>query len=233
MSTAQDRTMRATVESTASGRRTLAGSPQRLSEDRRRTRRRGASVAVLLILLGAAGAVYLSAQGQARIEVVSLAKPVLRGQVIGAADLATLQMTVDGGRARLSTPSLAATDIVGRAALLDLPAGQLLSPELVAAATPTEEGTMTVGVRLPADALPAHTLRAGEWVRVVRTDSSSGEAQELVTRAMVVSSESSTAGGLGSDGDAVVRLAVPGESADLVAGAASVNGGLRLLGIRP
>jgi flagella basal body P-ring formation protein FlgA len=88
------------------------------------------SVAVLLILLGAAGAVWLSAQGQARVGVVALARPVHRGQVVTAADLATVQVNVDGGRVRVATPASAARDIVGRAALLDLPAGQLLSAEL-------------------------------------------------------------------------------------------------------
>jgi type IV secretory pathway VirJ component len=230
MATAQSRGSRTVFEGEVAGRRTLAGSPQRLGEQRRRGRRQGVSVALLLMLLGAAGAVYLASQGQARIDVVALAKPVQRGQIVTAADLATLQMSVDGGRARLATPALAATDIVGRSVLVDLPAGHVLTPELVASATPGEPGTVTVGVRVPADALPASTVRAGEWVSVVRTDSSTGNAQELVSRAMVVSSSSPR-----SDGseETVVRLAVPAETADLVAGAASMNGGLRLLGVRP
>jgi hypothetical protein len=193
-------------------------------------------LAALLVLAGSAGAVFLSSQGQARVDVVALARPIQRGQIVTAADLATVKVSVDGGRVRVATPASASSAIVGRAALVDLPAGQLISPELVAAATPLADGSVAVGVRLPADALPADTLRAGEWVRIVRTDSSSGEAQELVARAMVLSRSAPSSpgsGGSGADGDSVVRLAVPSDSADAVAGAASVTGGLRLLGIRP
>jgi hypothetical protein len=234
MSTAQKRAVRGTAET--GSRAALTGSPQRLSEHRRRTRRQGMSVALLLVLTGAAGAVFVSSREQARVDVVVLAHPIERGQIVTAADLATVKMGVDGGRVRAATPASASGDIVGRAALVDLPAGEILSPELVAAATPLAEDTVAVGVRLPADALPADTLRAGEWVRVVRTDSSSGQAQELVPRAMVLSRSQTSAfgsGGSGEDGDSVVRLAVPTDSADAVAGAASVTGGLRLLGIRP
>lgn len=233
MSTAHDRIARSTAESEGSGRRPLTGSPHRLNAERRRVRRRGLSSALLLMLLGAAGAVYLSAQGESRIEVVALARPVARGHILTEDDLATIQVSVDGGRARLSTPTVAAAAIVGRAVLADLAAGQPMSPELVAAATPVDPGTVAVGVRLSSDALPADQLRSGEWVRIVRTDGSTGQAQELVSRAVVLSSVSPATDGLDPDADTVVRLAVPLESADAVAGAASVNGGLRLLGVTP
>jgi hypothetical protein len=213
----------------------LVTSPDRLSADRRRGRRQGALLAVLLMLAGAAGAVYLASAGQPRIDVVALARPLARGDVVQAGDLATVRVAVDGGRVRLATPASAVKDIVGKAALVDLPAGTLLSPELVSAATPPL-GEATVGIRLPVEALPSPALRSGEWVRIVRTDPATGEAQEIVGRALVssVTMPGELSSGVGrADGEVVVHVAVPASSADEVAGAASVRDGVRLLGVHP
>jgi hypothetical protein len=213
----------------------LVSSPDRLGADRRRSRRQGVLLAVLLMLVGAAGSVYLASAGRPRVDVVALAHPVARGDVIRAGDLATVRLAVDGGRVRLASPASAGTDIVGKAALVDLPAGTLLSPELFSAATPPL-GEATVGIRLPVEALPSPALRSGEWVRIVRTDPATGEAREIVPRAMVsaVTAPDELSGVAGDgDGDVVVHVAVPASAADDVAGAASMNGGVRLLGARP
>lgn len=209
----------------------LAGSPARIAAARRSGRRQGLLVATLLILLGAAGAVYLANASTSRIEVMAVAHPVPRGQVVTAADLAVVRVSVEGGHLRVSTPQTAARDFIGKAALIDLPTGMLATPDLVAAATPTA-GQVSVGVRLPADAMPAALLRPGELVRVVHTDQASGAATVIAERAQVLSVSAPPANALG-DQHTVVYLSVPAPSAQAVAGAAATNDGVRLLGIRP
>ena len=220
---------------TPSGRRTgeqetLEGSSARLAATRRRARRTGLLVAPLLMLAGASGAVYLASAQSGQVDVVALARPVAHGDVITAADLATVRVTAEGGRVRLSTPASARRDLVAKAALVDLPAGMLMTPELVAAATPPATG-VAVGVRLSADALPAPTLRPGETVRVVRADPASGHAQVITSQATVLSVTS--AAGISGDQDTVAYLSVPPDDAADVAGAASTKDGVRLLGVRP
>jgi len=209
----------------------LAGSPGRLRTDRRRTRRQAMLVAPLLMLAGASGAVYLASQHPGQVDAVALARPLQRGQIVAAGDLATVRVSAEGGQVRLATTTTARRDVLGRAALVDLPAGTLMTPELVAAGTPPPNG-VTVGVRLAADALPAARLRSGEWVRVVHTDSASGEAKVVASQALVVSVTAVSSVGSG-DTDTVVYLSVPNDSAAAVAGAASSRNGVRLLGVRP
>jgi hypothetical protein len=209
----------------------LAGSSDRLRMDRRRTRRQAMLIAPLLMLAGASGAVYLASQHSGQVDAVALAHPLQRGQVVTADDLATVRVSAEGGQVRLSTTTTSRRDVVGKAALVDLPAGTLMTPELVAAGTPPPNG-VTVGVRLAADAMPAAHLRSSEWVRVVHTDSTSGEASVVASHALVLSVTAVSSVG-GGDTDTVVYLSVPNDSAAAVAGAASSRNGVRLLGVRP
>jgi hypothetical protein len=207
-----------------------SGPRDRLEAARRRQRRHGMLLATVLMLGGASGALYLASVGDDRVDVMALAHPVSRGDVITSQDLATVRVSVAGGQVRMLAPA-AADAVVGKAALVDLPAGTFVTPEVVSAATPPL-GEATVGLRLAADALPASELRAGEWVRVVRTDPSTGEAEQLVGRASIASIRESDDGDTGG-GDVVVYVAVPAGSADELAGAASVRDGVRLLGVQP
>jgi len=208
----------------------LAGAPQRLGAAGRRARRQGVLLAGLLILAGAAGALYLSTSGDAGTDIVVLARPVPRGQVVTAADLATIQVTARGGRVRLATPAVAAASVVGKAALIDLGAGTPISAQMVASSTP-DLGQVSVGIRVASDGLPDALLRAGQAVAVVRTDASSGDGEIIVEKADVLSVTRPSATSAG-DGDIVVYLSVPAEQASSVAGAASTRGGVRLLGVR-
>lgn len=208
----------------------VTGAPSRLGEGGRKARRQGVLLAALLMLAGAAGALYLSTSSNTGTDIVVLARPVPRGQVVTAADLATVKFSAQGGRVRLATPAIAAASVIGKAALIDLGAGTPISPQLVAASTP-DLGQVSVGVRVPSDGLPDALLRAGQDVSIVRTDASTGNGEVIVTDANVLSVARPSASGAG-DGDIVVYLSVPAAQASTVAGAASTRGGVRLLGVR-
>jgi hypothetical protein len=210
----------------------LTGSPARLAADRRRARRQGLLLAPVLMILGAAGALWLAAQGGGQIEVIALAAPVERGQIVAETDLAVVRLSAEGGQVRLATPATAQRDLVGKAALVDMPAGTLLTPEMVAAGTPGSAG-VAVGVRVAADAMPAPVLRSGEWVQVVGTDPAAGQATVLAPSVEVLSVAPATTEATGGRADTVVYLSVPPESAAQVAAAAATDNGVRLLGVRP
>jgi hypothetical protein len=215
------------------GESSVVGSPDRFASARRRGRRRGMLLALLLMVDGGFGAVLLSGRGDAaQVEVVALAHAMRRGEVVSSADLAVMRLTADGGTVRVATPASVERDVLGKALLVDLPAGTLLTPELVAASAPAASG-VAVGMRLATEELPAATLRPGEWVQVVHTDRTSGEASVIAPRAEVL--DVSHVAGPGGDHstDTVVFLSVPAESASVVAGAASAEGGVRLLGVGP
>jgi hypothetical protein len=208
----------------------VAGTPARLGEGGRKARRQGILLAALLMLIGAAGALYLSTSASTGTDIVVLARPVSRGQVVTAADLATVTFSAQGGQVRLATPAVAAAAVIGKAALIDLGAGTPISPQLVAGSTP-DLGQVSVGVRVPSDGLPDARLRAGQDVAIVRTDASTGDGEIIVPEAGVLSVTFPSSSGAG-DGDIVVYLSVPAAQASAVAGAASTRGGVRLLGVR-
>jgi len=195
---------------------------------RRPPRRRRGTVAVglLLVVLGAAVAYWAASRGEPAAQVVALAAAEQRGHVLTAADLATVSVTVSGGQPRLATPELARSALLGRALLLNLPAGTLLTPEMVGDAAPPA-GTVALGVKVSPDALPSLTLRPGETVQVLGFDGSSGQAVVLSSQAAVTAVDPDTTAG---NGAMVVYLIVPAGDAPAVATAAASTQGVRLLG---
>jgi len=195
---------------------------------RRPPRRRRGTVAVglLLAVLGAAVAYWAASRGEPATRVVVLAAAEQRGHILTAADLATVSVTVSGGQPRLASPELARAALLGRALLLNLPAGTLLTPEMVGDAAPPA-GSVALGVKVSPDALPSRTLRPGETVQVLGFDGASGQAVVLSRQASVTSVDPDTAAG---NGAMVVYLTVPVTDAAAVATAAASAQGVRLLG---
>ncbi|MDT3446426.1 SAF domain-containing protein [Pseudofrankia sp. BMG5.37] len=188
----------------------------------------GALLGLLLAVLGAGGALWLGSGSQPTVDAVALARPMQRGQVIAAADLAVVRVAASGGAVRLATPAIARAAVVGRQALVDLPAGTLLTPELVGSiAGPA--GTLTLGVAVDAAGLPSSSPRPGEQVDVVGVDPATKDAVTLAQRVTVT--EVGRPAGSSEAGVTVVYLAVPAELAARVAAAAATSPGVRLLGV--
>lgn len=189
---------------------------------------RGVGLALVLVLLGAAGALWFASRGNSRIDVVALNTSLRRGQVVDASDLTVARVAVDGASARLTSPAVARQALVGRTVLLDLAAGTLITPEMVGSIAPPA-GDASVGVQVAAGALPSVRPRAGDWVQVVAGDS--GGQAHLIGAPVQVTAVTSPINN-SSTGDVVVYLIAPTGTARDIAGAAGTDTGVRLLGVR-
>ncbi|WP_157475048.1 SAF domain-containing protein [Parafrankia sp. EUN1f] len=191
----------------------------------------GAAAALLLMLVGAAGAVWLASDDSGRsIEVVTLTRPLARGTEVTPSDLAVVRVDVEGSGVRLTAPAAARGELVGRQALIDLPAGTLISPEMVGSvALPT--GTVTLGVTVSAQDLPSAAMRPGEQVSVLGYPLAAGGPQ-LLARGVTVT-EVQRPQTAGQPGQTVVYLQLPEQAAMDVAAAATLDQGVRLLGSAP
>jgi hypothetical protein len=151
---------------------------------------------VLLVVGCALAALMLAAGNRDRTPVVALADDVARGEVLTAADLATVYVESDSAIA--TTPSEEQDSLVGRAAVGDLPSGALVTDgQLGYPVEVLEPGAGTVGLMLEAGQLPSLTLSPGDEVSVVAGgDPTAGrEPGEVVHRGVVVRVEEQTVDG--------------------------------------
>ena len=191
----------------------VAASPPKL-------RRRPAVVvlSVLATCLGAviAGWAYLSSSTAQ--EVVAVRVTVHRGEVVTAAELMTVRVGVDP--ALRVVPADRIASVVGRRAVLDLPAGGLVTTGSLSAAVVPPAGMSVVGVGLAPALLPGAQLRPGDRVRLIGTPAQGGEvtagAQPTIEGTVV----SITPGA--DNGQTLVSVQVPSpEAAEAAARAAS------------
>lgn len=205
------------------------------SQQRRSRSRRGMAGAALLVLLGAGTGVWAVTWSGDEVDAVVLIRPISRGQLIEPGDLAVARVSADGTGVRLASPSTAREALVGRQALLDLPMGTLVTPEMAGSALPPA-GQARVGLRLAPEALPSTQVQAGDWVRVVLPDELSGEPTsigEAVQVAAVAPADGSGGGTAGAGGDTVIHLNAPEDVAAWIASVAAQSPqALRLLGVR-
>ncbi len=188
----------------------------------------GAAVALLLMVLGAAGALWLSSDDARRVDAVALARPLARGTVVAPGDLAVVGVDARGGAVRLATPATARRALVGRPVLLDLPAGTLLSPEMVGSVT-AAAGQVSIGVAVGPDGLPSASVRAGDVVGVLGFDAATSRAVLLARDVRIA--EVRLQVDAGHSGDTVVYLTLPEQVVETVETAAMSEHGVRLVGI--
>lgn len=141
----------------------------------------------LLLTAGTALAFVLwNAAAVQRTAVVALAGDVSRGQVLTAGDLRVVHVGTDDPVAMTSADR--AGELVGRAAITDLPAGALVTAGQFAVASTLTPGAGVVGLALAPGQFPTPQLRIGDLVNVIVT--AGGDAPEggrlLVEAAEVV-----------------------------------------------
>lgn len=131
------------------------------------------------------------------------------GSVIGAGDLGTIAADLPDDVTAVDEAD--ATDMVGRVTRVPVAAMDLLRPGDVhePGRFPTAD-TTEVAVDLPPAQALSGTLRAGDRVRVLSTDAA-GAGTTTIAEDVFVSQVGvdDAAGGIGSDGDVRVRLALP------------------------
>jgi flagella basal body P-ring formation protein FlgA len=196
----------------------------RVNGDRRsavelpRSRRRRVPLAVAAALGAVACALlfallYRSAGERDLVLVVQ--RDVPAGRTITADDLATRQVSTDGGIA--TVPAGQRSAVIGQAAAVDLVAGGLLSASQVGPPRDLADGEAIVALALPDGETP--TVADGDTVQLVLTDAAGegGSGGEVIAEARVV--EVAVDGG----GSLSVSVAVDERRAAEIASAAAAD----------
>jgi hypothetical protein len=157
-----------------------------------------------------------------RQPVLALARPVAAGQVITAADLETVRVSVAGPVSLV--PASRQAEVVGSTAAVSLPAGSMLAGSDVGTPPPVK-GQVRLGIALKPGAYPPD-LAAGQDVDVLATpaasasgSSSSGAAPAALPVGEAVVLSVSPAAASGGSGDTVVEIQVPADAMPQVAAA--------------
>lgn len=127
---------------------------------------------VLAACIGGLGAALLYANVSSATSVITIKRTVYRDQIIAAEDLGVISLAVPIGLDAVAADRLA--EIVGKTAIIDLPAGGILTPaefgEPVVA-----PGSVRLGLRLEAGRLPSSAMEPGASVLLVPVGRDGGE----------------------------------------------------------
>ena len=193
----------------------------------RRVRVPEVAIGVLVTVVFALGAVLWHLSAVEKVPALVAAAPLERGEMLEASDVRVAYVSSDNTLARLDSADMGR--VVGRAALVDLAEGTLLSTSLVAEVPTVDTGDGVVGLSLDPGAYPSRGLAPGDRVHVVRTEDVANLDAEptVVARSATVFDVEE----LASD-QILVSILTNDEDARAVAAAAGA-GGLRLVLVAP
>lgn len=139
---------------------------------------------VVVLAFGLAGALW-HLRSVDRAPAVAVADPIARGESISASDLDVVYVA-DGEALAYVDPSDSGR-LVGASALVDLPAGALITPDMVSRPSPVGPGDGVVGLSLEPGQYPELDLAPGDLVDVVAMgggpeQSAEGSSSSLVTQ---------------------------------------------------
>lgn len=169
---------------------------------------------VLLAALGGLGGVMAYQQASHSNQVVVVAHSVPRGEVVQSTDLSVV--TIGPAPGVRTIPGDQLTELVGKQALVDLPAGSLVGTGAIGTAT-LEAGQVQLGLKLQAGRVPVQSLPAGTAVQLVQVSSDKQHTKGLVVDAVVVTAPRTSTDGSSSLLDVAVPEGVSAEVADLAA----------------
>lgn len=174
------------------------------------------AVGVVLVGLGAIGALMLAGREPPRASVLVWANDMTRGQVVAAGDLAVASIDVD---VAVDVVDHAATaDVIGRTVAFAAGAGGFVSGAVLEVGPPIPPGYAVVGLRLGAGRYPVSTLAAGDVVDLLTSEPMVGWDDPVVASGAEVFDVQWLGGGEG--GDALVSLLVPRDATARVVAAA-------------
>jgi hypothetical protein len=175
------------------------------------------SLLSMVVCAGAFALVYLGADS--RVQVLAVARPVMAGQTITAADLRVVRVVPDTGVLLVS--ALAASRVIGGTAAVPLTAGSLLTQGQVGAAGWPPSGQAVVAVPVKVGRLAAG-VSAGVRVLVISVakDTDAPPAPSAGATAPVPATVVQVAAGVDGSGTSVVSLLVSQGDAVAVAGGA-------------
>ena len=188
----------------------------------RKRRRPVRTVAILiaLIIVGVLLNVWLFMGSRGSSSVLAVAQPVLRGEVIEAADLSTVQAPKGDG---LQTINASRSDlVVGQRAAVDLVPGATLTMASVTDALVPASGQALVGLDLMTGKLPASDLGVGDIVAIVVTprDQDDPPTENPSTISATVAAVRPSEEG---DGRTTVDVSVPSNNAPVLAAQAATG----------
>ncbi|WP_331752219.1 flagella basal body P-ring formation protein FlgA [Streptomyces sp. NBC_00829] len=140
-----------------------------ITNDAPRRRRRPVVVGAGLSLaaVGALVSVWLVNEAGNKVAVVATKHAIAAGESIKASDLVAAEISHDSGLS--SVPASQASDLIGKQAASDLPAGVLVTEDSVSAGSSVTKGKSVIGILAKPGQLPIQTLRTGDAVTVVHT----------------------------------------------------------------
>lgn len=119
---------------------------------------------VMLAALGGLGAGAAYTQASSATPVIVMSQTVARGEVVKATDMSVVTLgTAPGVK---TVPSDQMAELVGKTALVDLPAGSLVGQDSVGE-MPTKPDEAQLGLKLAAGRLPMVAMPAGTKVKIV------------------------------------------------------------------
>lgn len=173
---------------------------------------------ILAVALGGLASAFVYLQVAASDPVLRVNRTVHRGEVIQAADLSVVQ--VGTGLDVRTVPDTRAAEVVGRAAVTDLPGGSLLVDGSWGDAN-VPAGSARVGMRLAPGRFPTSDLRPGTQVLVVALPGQSGAGDAELPGSVAATLVGEPSGQ--TDGSTLFGLTVPSASAELVARLAAAD----------
>ena len=185
------------------------------------------AVGVVLVGLGAIGALLLAGREAPRASVLVWADDVTRGQVVAATDLRMASLDVDVPVDVVDTA--AAADVVGHTVMFDGVAGGFVSRALLDDGSVIPPDFAVVGLRLSAGQYPVGTLSAGAVVDLLTQEPILGWDSPVVVSGVEVF-DFQWLGNSGG-GDALASLLVPRTAAARVV--AATDAGPRLAEVAP
>ena len=213
---------------TSNGNRT-AHAPA-VAPPRGRVRLSELAVGLLVTVTFALAAVLWHLNATSKVPALAAATTIERGEMIEATDLRVVYVASDDPLALMSSGESNA--VVGRVALVDLAAGTLLTPAVVADAAALQEGDGVVGLALDPGPYPAIGLAPGDRVDVVQSEAIAPDTEDTPgTRVIARGATVFAVEDLSSDRK-LVSILTTAQDAEVVAAAAG-SGGLRLVMVAP
>lgn len=187
------------------------------------------AAAIAFAVVCGVGSYFIGTNLNQNTQVVAIAADIARGDVITESDLGTVEVA-DADASHFITAEDVA-EVVGQTALVDLPAGTVLTPSHLGE-PPVVDGTALVGATLLPTQMPATTLHAGDEVIIVATTGPGAAildgvpTVEATVFAVSQNAEAGTWGvDLSVDEDTAVQIAEIASTGNIALVLASADGG--------
>lgn len=226
MPTTASRPFRApSADETRNGRR-ASGGPG-LDPPHHKARLPELAIGIGAMIVFALGAVLWHLHAVDKVPALAVSSEIERGQVIGSGDLAVVYVANDDPVVHMSGGQR--SQLVGKVALVDLPAGTLLTGNLVSDADELSSADGIAGLLLEPGQYPALGLAPGDRVTAVRTTGGEepGTSSAVVARRVTISAVEDL-----DSNRKLVSLRASADDAEAIAAAAG-DDSLRLVQVGP